>query len=102
MAALIIVNYDVVDPEGMEAYRAVARPALADRGSRALVNTSSTIDLGEGPGAGGNTVVLRFDSIDAARAAWFSEDYQAALPLRLAAIAPRSAVLVETLPGVEV
>ncbi|MEY2960088.1 MAG: hypothetical protein RLZZ01_2656 [Actinomycetota bacterium] len=102
MAALIIVNYDVVDPDGMETYRSVARPALADRGSTALVNTSSTVDLGEGPGAGTNTVVLRFDSVEAAREAWFSEAYQAALPMRLAAISPRSAVLVETLPGVEI
>jgi uncharacterized protein (DUF1330 family) len=102
MAALIIVNYDVDDSEGLDAYRKVARPALTAGGSSTLVNTAETIDLGEGPGAGHQTVVLRFDSIETARAAWESDEYQAALPMRLAATTPRSAILVETLPGVEI
>ena len=102
MAALIIVNYDVDDPDALDAYRKVARPVLAARGSTGLVNTAATIDLGEGPGAGHQTVVLRFDSVEAARTAWESEEYQAALPLRLAATTPHSAILVETLPGVEI
>lgn len=102
MAALIIVNYDVDDADALDAYRKVARPALAGHGSTGLVNTAATIDLGEGPGAGHQTVVLRFDSVEAARTAWESDEYQAALPLRLAATTPHSAILVETLPGVEI
>lgn len=102
MAALIIVNYDVDDAEALGEYRKVAGPILRDRGSAALVNTAETIDLGEGAGAGHQTVVLRFDDIAAARAAWESDDYRAALPMRLAATTPKSAIMVETLPGVEI
>lgn len=102
MAALIIVNYDVDDPEGLAAYRAKARPALVAGGSTSLVNTAETIDLGEGSGAGHQTVVLRFDTVAAAEAAWRSAAYQDALPMRLAATTPRSAILVETLPGVDI
>lgn len=102
MAALIIVNYDIDDPEALDAYRREARPVLAAAGSRQLVNTTETVDLHEGPGAGHQTVVLRFDTVEAARTAWESEAYQAVLPLRLAATTPRSAILVETLPGVEI
>jgi uncharacterized protein (DUF1330 family) len=101
VAALIIVNYDVDDPVGLAEYRQSAGPVLRALGSTALVNTPDTIDLGEGGAAGSQTVVLRFDSIEAARAAWESDEYQAVLPRRLAATTPRSAVLVETLPGVE-
>ena len=100
MAALIIVNYDVTDPDGLAAYREVASPILRGRyGADGLVATTETIDLGEGQTAGTHTVVLRFDSVAAAREAWESDEYQAVLPMRLAATTPKSAMLVETRPG---
>lgn len=97
MAALIIVNYDVVDAEGLAGYRALAGPILRGRfGAVGVVGTSDTIDLQEGPGAGTHTVVLQFDTVEAAREAWTSAEYQQVLPLRMAAITPKSAILVET------
>ena len=59
--------------------------------------SGDTVDLGEGPGAGSDTVVLRYDSVEAARAAYDAADYQAVLGQRLAATAPRFALIVETL-----
>lgn len=93
MTALLILNYDVTDPDGLTAYRAAARPLLAARGTR-IVGTSDTIDLGEGPPAGTHTVVWRFPSVAAARAAYDSDAYRATLAGRLSATVARTAVIV--------
>lgn len=98
MAALLIINYDVTDPEGLAAYRTVAGPILTapGRGER-LATTANTVDLGEGNAAGTHTVVLRFPSEAAARAAYDSDKYQAVVGGRFAATTPRVAMIVETL-----
>lgn len=96
MAALLILNYDVTDPDGLAAYRAAAGPLLAAAGER-VVRTSDTVDLGEGPPLGGTTVIWRFPSAAAAAAAYRSDAYQAVLRDRLAATTPHFALIVETL-----
>ena len=98
MAALMIVNYDVSDRAALDAYRAAARPLLIGPNLGAAVAVSNaTVDLGEGNAAGRDTVVLRFESVEAAEAAYQSGAYQAILPDRLNATTPKIAFIVETL-----
>ena len=98
MAALMIVNYDVSDRVALDAYRAAAVPLLVGPGlGSAVAISDTTIDLGEGNAAGRDTVVLRFESVAAAQAAYRSEAYQAILPDRLKATTPKIAFIVETL-----
>ena len=95
MPALLILNYDVHDAGRLAAYREVAGPLLAAAGAR-VVTTTGTVDLGEGAPAGTHTVVWRFPDLEAARAVYDSDAYQAVLGDRLAASTPKLAVLVET------
>ena len=98
MSALIIANYDVDDQAALDEYRKLAGPILRETyGAVGVVNTDRTLDLGEGAGAGSNTVIFRFESAEVARAAWESDEYQAVIGQRFAATTPRFAVLVETL-----
>ena len=98
MAALMILNYDVTDRDALNRYRAAAGPILVGSGLATRVALSDrTIDLGEGANAGSNTVVLRFESVEAARAAYESEEYQAVLGDRLRATTPKFSFIVETI-----
>ncbi|MHC4846194.1 MAG: DUF1330 domain-containing protein [Planctomycetota bacterium] len=98
MPALMILNYDVTDRNRLDAYRQAARPVLIDDGgAEPLAISDATIDLGEAAPSGTDTVVLRFDSVEAARDAYDSGAYRAALADRLAATEPRFSVIVETL-----
>ena len=97
MPALMILNYDVTDRDALNKYRAAARPILIAPGRATRVAMSDrTIDLGEGPPAGSDTVVLRFSSVQAARAAYESTEYQAVLPDRLRSTTPKTSLIVET------
>lgn len=93
MPALLILNYDVHDPDRLAAYRELAGPMLAASGAR-VVTTPDTVDLGESAPAGTHTVIWRFPSLDQARQVYDSDGYQAVLADRLAASTPRFAVLV--------
>ncbi|ETW98421.1 MAG: hypothetical protein ETSY1_18845 [Candidatus Entotheonella factor] len=98
MAALMIINYDVFDRAALDAYRAVAAPILVGPSlGTAVAISGATVDLGEGHAAGSDTVVLRYESVEAAEAAYRSEAYQAVLPDRLNATTPKIALIVETL-----
>lgn len=98
MGALLIINYDVTDPDRLDRYRARATPLLVgpETGSPVVV-TDETVDLGEGEGAGRTTVALRFASVEAAREAYFAEEYQTLVAERLAASAAAFAVIVPTI-----
>ena len=99
MSALLIINYDITDPERLEAYRAPAGAALVGEGGGRLVAVShDTVDLGEGRPTGATTVILEFASLDAAQTAFESEQYQAIIGERLAATDPKFAIIV---PGVD-
>ncbi len=98
MAALMIVNYDVTDRDALNRYRAAAVPILIRPDLATPVAMSDrTIDLGEGAPPGSDTVVLRFESVDAARAAYESDEYQAVLGDRLRATTPKFSLIVETI-----
>jgi uncharacterized protein (DUF1330 family) len=100
MPALLILNYDVTDPERLDAYRQAAAPVLLgpDAGEL-LASTDRTVHLHEGgrPSGGTHTVVLRFADAEQARAVYESEDYRALLEERLAATVPHTAMIVPTL-----
>jgi len=97
MGALVIVNYDINDAEALEAYRVKASPVLTAGGAGRVANTDVTVDLGEGEAVvGKRTVVLRFDSVEAAKKVWLSDEYQALAAERWAATTPRLAMIVET------
>ena len=66
-------------------------------GGRPFVFTDETLDLGEGNGVGSSTVILEYDSVDDAKAAFFGEGYQSVVGERLAASKPFHAQIVPTL-----
>lgn len=80
MAAYVIVTYDIVDPEGYQAYGPLAGPSVAKYHGE-VVTAGPPLDTLEGK-APANVVVLRFPSADTARDWYESPEYQAALPHR--------------------
>lgn len=88
----VIARVDVTDPEAYARYAAAATKAIADHGGRALARGGRYEAL-EGAARARN-VVLEFESYDAARRYFHSEQYQAARALRQGA-AEIELVLVE-------
>lgn len=81
MSAYVIVEIDVEDPAAYEEYRPLAAASVARHGGRYIARGGKTEAL-EGEWAG-RIVILEFDSLDAARSWYHSDDYQACLPVRL-------------------
>jgi uncharacterized protein (DUF1330 family) len=78
----VILTEAIKDPEGMKAYGQAARTTMG--GSTVLaVDTSPKAVEGSWPGD--QTVVLEFESVDAAHAWYESEGYQQAAKVRQAA-----------------
>lgn len=97
MSAYLIVNYDVDDPELYAEYQAGAMPALRIGSECDVVVFDAESTSVEGDGAGHQTVVLKFDSMDKAREIYESGEYQAVIGKRLAATSKHFAVLVNGL-----
>ncbi len=76
----VIARVDILDPEAYARYAAAATKAIAAHGGRALARGGRHEAL-EGKARARN-VVLEFDSYDAARAYYDSDEYQAARALR--------------------
>ncbi len=78
----VILTEAIKDPEGMKAYAQAAGSAMS--GAKILaVDTAAKVI--EGAWHGDQTVLLEFESVDAARAWYESEGYQTAAKLRQAA-----------------
>ena len=75
----VILTEAVKDPEGMKAYGQAAGAAMGG-GNVLAVDTAPKVV--EGSWHGNQTVVLEFESVDAARAWYESEAYQKAAKLR--------------------
>lgn len=90
--AYVIVTEAITDPAGMDAYSRAAAPSIAAGGARVLAVDPKPRIL-EGAWHGDKTVLLEFDSVDAAQAWYNSEAYGQAKPLRHAA-ASSNAVIV--------
>jgi uncharacterized protein (DUF1330 family) len=78
----VILTEAIKDLEGMKAYGRAAGAAMAGA-SILAVDTAPTVV--EGSWHGDQTVVLEFESVDAARAWYESEGYQKAAKLRQSA-----------------
>jgi uncharacterized protein (DUF1330 family) len=88
MAAYVIAEVSVTDPEEYEQYKPLAGASVAANGGTYEVR-GGVVESLEGEPVSGRIVILRFDSLEAARNWYHSEDYQAALPLRNAAARSR-------------
>jgi uncharacterized protein (DUF1330 family) len=88
----IITRSDVTNPEAYARYAAAATKAIADHGGKPLARGGRSEAL-EGTARGRN-VVLEFESYEAARRYFHSEQYRAARALREGA-AEMEMVLVE-------
>jgi uncharacterized protein (DUF1330 family) len=75
VSAYLVFNYSITNAEGYQAYPAAAMPTMASSGAEILV-ADYTSEAEEGT-PGHVTIVLRFDSKDAARAWYESDAYQA-------------------------
>lgn len=88
----VVLTEAIKDPEGMSAYSAASAPSLGRNGASVLsVDARPTIL--EGEWHGDRTVVLEFESVEAAQAWYDSEEYQAAVPLRHAAADTNAVIL---------
>ena len=76
----LIAHLNVHDKEGMEKFRQMAGPTIAEYGGKVLVREPNP-DVREGENLG-TVVVVEFESIDAARKFYESEKYQAAKAVR--------------------
>lgn len=75
-----IASVTVHDPERYKDYVATAAPAFQRHGARFLARGGAFEEL-EGDVRARN-VVIEFDSLDTARACYYSEEYQAAKAIR--------------------
>lgn len=81
MAAYVIVEVDVTDPEGYEEYRKSVPATLSPYGGEFLVRGGRCETL-EGDWQPRRIVVLRFDSLTRAKEWWGSEEYREPKELR--------------------
>lgn len=84
MAAYFIAQYVVNDPKLYREYQAGAGPTIGASGGE-VVAFDVAAETIEGTAPGPQTVIVRFESTEAAKAWYESAAYQAVLPKRLAA-----------------
>ena len=80
----VVITEKIHDQEGMKAYSRLAGPSLRAGGARVLAADRAPEVL-EGDWSYTQTVVLEFESVEAARAWYSSDSYQEAAKLRHAA-----------------
>jgi len=84
MPAYFIAQYVVKDPNLYREYQAAAAKTIAASGGE-VVSFDVAAETIEGAPPGPQTVIVKFESSEAAKAWYGSPEYQAALPKRLAA-----------------
>ncbi len=97
MAAYIIVNYQVDNPELYGEYMQGAAGALGVGDGVELLAFDTESEVVEGDTAGHQTVLLKFDSKEKAREVWESDAYRAVVGKRLDATSRHFGVLVNGL-----
>ena len=83
MPAYLIADIEITNPEGYAAYRPLAAASVTKHGGR-FIARGGAIDALEGGWTPSRVVIIEFPSMDAARNFYHSDDYQAALKVRLA------------------
>ena len=91
MTAYLIVNYDVTSADGYKDYQANAASIM--KGGKLLVLDSASEPKEGEPGH--QTVVIEYPDKETAKAAYESEEYQAAAGKRFAATSNGIAVIVD-------
>lgn len=84
MAAYFIAQYVVIDPKLYREYQAAAAPTIQAAGGE-VVAFDVAAETIEGTPPGPQTVIVKFESTQAAKAWYQSPGYQAAVGKRLAA-----------------
>jgi uncharacterized protein (DUF1330 family) len=80
----VILTEAIRDADGMKEYAKAAGPAMGQGGCK-ILSVDTKPEVLEGDWHGDQTVVLEFDSVDAARAWYESDAYQKAAKLRQSA-----------------
>jgi uncharacterized protein (DUF1330 family) len=83
MAAYVIAQIDITDPETFKDYQALVPATIAAHGGEYLVRGGAQIAL-EGDAPSSRTVVLRFPDMASAQAWHASPDYEKPLAIRQA------------------
>ena len=92
MPAYVIVNVEsVTDPERISQYRKTGGPTLQACGAE-IIAINRPFEVLEGP-VPQAVVVLRFPTMEAARAWYYSPEYQRALEHRLAGARSRAVIV---------
>jgi uncharacterized protein (DUF1330 family) len=86
----VILTEDIKDPEGMKAYGKAAGAAM---GGVKVLAVETKPQVLEGNWHGHQTVVLEFESVEAAQAWYDSDAYRAARELRQAAADTNAVIL---------
>ena len=94
MSAYLIVNYDVDNPELYGEYQQGATPALKVGTDTEVVVFDPKTEQVEGEGAGHQTVVLKFESMEKAKEIYESGEYQAVIGKRHDSTSKHFAILV--------
>jgi len=84
MAAYLIVNVNVTDPERYSEYVKAVPATIAKYGGRFLTR-GGRVEVLEGSYTPRRFVIVEFDSIERARAWWESDDYKGPMELRRSA-----------------
>jgi uncharacterized protein (DUF1330 family) len=81
-AAYLIAQVDVKDPARYEAYKAGVSAVIAAYGGEYIVR-GGAVETMEGEAPSGRVIVLKFPSMEQARAFYHSDEYADLLALRL-------------------
>jgi uncharacterized protein (DUF1330 family) len=81
MAAYVVVNIEVLEPESYEEYKRLAPPSIRAYGGRYIAR-GGAVDVREGDWTPRRLVILEFPTVEQARAWWESPEYAPAKALR--------------------
>jgi len=81
MAAYVIAQIDVTDPETYEDYKKQV-PAIIEKYGGTYLARGGALEVLEGEWAHPRTIILRFDSMEIARAWYADADYQPVKAIR--------------------
>ena len=81
MAAYVIVQLEITDPEGFAEYREKVGPQIEKHGGRYIVRGAEVENL-EGEWDPGRLVILEFPTLEDAQRFYEAEEYQPLLALR--------------------
>ena len=83
MTAYLIVRVKVTDPEAYKEYTAQTPGVIASFGGEFVVRGGDVESI-EGPAEDRRIVVVKFESMDQLKTFYYSDAYQAILPIRMA------------------